>query len=93
MPLSRSERRALRRLGRATAAEDPAFARMLTGGPDAVRSTNPLIQRFALAFVAVAATMLAAGVVIGDAGLLTGGALVLVSFPPTLLLMALALER
>ena len=96
MPLTRSERRELRRLGRAVAAEDPALARMLRN--HGFRPRVPImIQRFAWAFVAVATLLLAAGAIMGDMSLLAGGLLVLVSGPPTLLIMApslaLALER
>ena len=95
MPLTRSERRALRRLGRAVAAEDPAFARMLKGHPGFPSLIPVMIRRFAWAFVAVATLLLAAGAIMGDMPLLAGGLLVLVSGPPTLLIMtpALALER
>lgn len=93
MPLSRSEQRALRRLGRAAAAADPTLARTLTGAPDMVRPTNPVIRRMIWAFMAVAAALLAAGAIIGDIGLLTGGGLVLLSCPPTMLITNLALAH
>ena len=95
MPLSRAERRTLRRLGRAVEADDPAFARMLRGRRDTIRSRNLVIRRLAWAFLAVATIMLAAGAITGDVGLLTGGGLVLLSCPPTLLIIApaLALDR
>jgi hypothetical protein len=42
-------------------------------------------------FVAVATALLAAGAIIGDTGLLAGGVLVLLSCPPTMLIISLAL--
>jgi hypothetical protein len=45
------------------------------------------------AFIAVATALLAAGASIGDTGLLTGGGLVLLSCPPTMLITNLALAH
>jgi hypothetical protein len=91
MPLSRFERRELRRLGRAAAAEDPALARLLRG-PGPVRSGIPVVRSLAWAFCAAATAMLAAGAIIGDVGLLAGAGLLLVSLPPTLFITAAALK-
>ncbi|GAA1253490.1 hypothetical protein GCM10009609_15990 [Pseudonocardia aurantiaca] len=91
MPLTRSERRELRRLGRAVAAEDPAFARLLKGHPGFPSWMAVMIRRFAWALAAVATLLLAAGAIMGDVSLLAGGLLVLVSGPPILLIMARAL--
>lgn len=93
MHLSRSEQRALRRLGRAAAAADPELARTLTGAPDKVRPEDHVIRRMTWTFIAVATALLAAGAIIGDIGLLAGGGLVLLSCPPTILITNLALAH
>jgi hypothetical protein len=90
MPLNRFERRELRRLERAVAAEDPALARLLRG-PGPFRSGD-VVRSLAWAFSGAAMAMLAAGAIIGDVGLLGGGLLLLVSLPPTLLITAAALR-
>jgi hypothetical protein len=89
--LTRQERRALREIEQALAAEDPTLAELLSG-PASLRHARVLRRMTAVA-VAVSLTLLILGLLLPAVGLQTGGLLMLLLLPTTLWCVAQSLAR
>jgi hypothetical protein len=86
--LSEWERKALQEIADATVATDATLVHRLTA-PSAGRA-DQVARRAALAFAGVVLALLTWGLVLADKALLAGAALVLVTFPGIVWIMARA---
>jgi hypothetical protein len=81
------ERRALRAIERALTEQDPSLAARLRG-PPAPAAPARVLARLGWSFFCLSFVIGISGLVLGDSGLMTGAGLVLLSFPPLVLLLA-----
>lgn len=91
MSLTRRERRALRAIAGDLHAQDPALAELLSG-PSAP-GENVVVRRTAWVFVWVSASLLVLGLLLSDPGLLAAGGLLLMGFPPVVLVLGQLRDR
>lgn len=82
MELTRQERRALRAIEEALAAEDPMLAELLCGPPMPQRARR--LRRLTWTVAVLAAMLLGVGLLLSDAAWLCGGLLLLVAVPAIL---------
>ena len=79
MELTRQERRALRAIEEALAAEDPMLAELLCGPAEPQRARR--LRRLTWTVAVLAATLLGVGLLLSDAAWLFGGLLLLLTVP------------
>jgi DUF3040 family protein len=90
--LTEAERRKLRAIEEALAADDPALAGLLDGTIQSTRSRRR-VRRMGLTYIVSAVVLLALGVVTADPGLLSLGLVLLVVAPLVVLCIAGTVSR